>query len=287
MGYLPAMFALGLGLLSGLTWGAADFVGGLMTRRYPVAKVMLVGQFAGLVVMALLVVIVGEPAPSGTALLAGVGAGLAGTIGLAALYQGLSIGPMGIVAPTASLSGVVPVLAGLFQGERPSVVQFAGMALAGIGVLLAARPAPDPGAPRPATVGRGVMFGLVAAGFLGLLLVGLDRAGEESAVWAAFMVRAVSGPLFFVAFLLATDRGVPKGRDAAVMAGIGVADNTANVLFALASARGLLSLVTVLGSLYPVTTVLLARTVLHERMARHQVIGVALAFTGVAAIAAG
>jgi drug/metabolite transporter (DMT)-like permease len=123
--------------------------------------------------------------------------------------------------------------------------------------------------------------------FLGLLLVGLDRAGEESAVWAAFMVRAVSVPLFFIAFLITTDRSVPRGRDAAVMAGVGVADNTANVLFALASARGLLSLVTVLGSLYPVTTVLLARTVLRERMARHQIVGVVLAFTGVAAIAAG
>ena len=121
------MFPLALGLLSGLTWGAADFVGGLMTRRFPVVKVMVVGQFAGLVLMTLLVVVTGEPAPSGTALLAGVGAGLAGTIGLAALYQGLSIGPMGIVAPTASLSGVIPVLAGLVQGERPSAVQFAGI----------------------------------------------------------------------------------------------------------------------------------------------------------------
>src|SRR5262245_35717811 len=192
------MFPLALGLLSGLTWGGADFVGGLMTRRFPVAKVMVVGQFAGLVFMALLVVVTGGSAPSGTALLAGVGAGLAGTVGLAALYQGLSIGPMGIVAPTASLSGVVPVLAGLFQGERPSGVQFAGIALAGVGILLAARPAPDPGAPGPTRIGRGVVFGLVAAVFLGLLLVGLDRAGEESAVWAGFMVRAVSVPLFLI-----------------------------------------------------------------------------------------
>jgi drug/metabolite transporter (DMT)-like permease len=178
-------------------------------------------------------------------------------------------------------------LAGLLQGERPSTVQFAGVALAGIGIVLASRPAPDPGAPGSTRVGRGLVFGLVAAVFLGLLLVGLDRAGEESAVWAAFMVRAVSVPLFFVVFLITTDRRIPTGRDAAVMAGVGLADNTANILFAIASARGLLSLVTVLGSLYPVTTVLLARTILHERMARHQVIGVAVAFTGVGLIAAG
>jgi drug/metabolite transporter (DMT)-like permease len=237
--------------------------------------------------MTALVLVSGDPAPSGTALWAGVGAGLAGTVGLAALYQGLSIGPMGIVAPTASLSGVVPVLAGLVQGERPSALQFVGMALAGVGIILAARPVPDADSPGPTRIGRGVVFGLVAAVFLGLLLVGLDRAGEESAVWAAFTLRAVSVPLFFIVFLVTTDRVIPRGRDAAALGGIGLADNGANVLFALASARGLLSLVTVLGSLYPVTTVLLARTVLHERMARHQVAGVALAFAGVAAIAAG
>jgi drug/metabolite transporter (DMT)-like permease len=281
------MLPLGLGLLSGLTWGAAAVVGGLMTRRYPVAKVMLVGQFAGLALMTILVLVTGEPAPSDTALWAGVGAGLAGTIGLAALYQGLSIGPMGIVAPTASLSGVVPVLFGLTQGERPSGLQFAGMALAGVGIILAARPAPDPGAPLAARIGRGVAYGVVAAVFLGLLLIGLDRAGDESAVWAGFMVRAVSVPLFLVVFLVTTDRKVPIGRDAGIMAGVGLADNGANVLFALASARGLLSIVTVLGSLYPVSTVLLARTVLHERMARHQIVGVTLAFTGVAVMAAG
>ena len=106
-------------------------------------------------------------------------------------------------------------------------------------------------------------------------------------MWAALLVRMTSVPLFLVAFLLTTDRRAPSRRDGAVMAGVGLADNGANVLFAIASARGLLSLVTVLGSLYPVTTVLLARTVLHERMARHQVAGVVLAFGGVAAIALG
>ena len=281
------MFPLALGLLSGLTWGAADFVGGLLTRRNPLATVMVIGQGAGLVLMAALVIVTGAPRPSGTAVLAGVGAGLAGAIGLAALYQGLAIGPMGIVAPTAALSVTVPLAAGLIQGERPSAVQFVGVGLAAIGILLASRPRQDPGAPGPARIGRGVAYGLGAAVFLGLLLVGLDRAGDESAVWAALLVRLTSVPLFLIAFLVTTDRRAPARRDGALMAGVGLADNAANVLFAIASARGLLSLVTVLGSLYPVTTVLLARTVLHERMARHQVAGVALAFAGVAAIALG
>jgi drug/metabolite transporter (DMT)-like permease len=270
-----------------LTWGTADFAGGLLARRHPLATVMVVSQAAGLVFTLVLVVASGDPMPTGDRIAVGVATGLAGAVGLAALYRGLALGPMGIVAPTASLSVIVPVLAGLASGERPSGLQFAGMGLAVIGIVLAARPAPDPGAPGPTRVGRGVVLGLVAALFLGLLLVGIDHVGQTSAVWAALIVRLTSVPLFLVAFLLTTERRAPGRRDAAAMAGVGLADNGANVLFALASARGLLSVVTVLGSLYPVTTVLLARSVLHERMARHQVAGVVLAFSGVAAIALG
>jgi drug/metabolite transporter (DMT)-like permease len=282
------MFPLALAFASAMTWGTADFVGGSLARRHPLATVMLISQATGLVFTIVLVLVSGDPVPSGDQLLAGVAAGLAGTVGLAALYRGLAIGPMGIVAPTASLSVAVPVLSGLVSGERPTTLQFAGMALAILGIVLAARPRADPGtSDRPPLVGRGIVFALVAAVFIGILLVGLDRAAESSAVWAVFVVRMTSVPLFLVVFLMTTERRAPERREAATMAGVGLADNTANVLFAVASARGLLSLVTVIGSLYPVTTVLLARTFQHERLARHQVAGVALAFAGVAAIAAG
>lgn len=281
------MFALVLALASGLTWGTADFVGGLISRRLPTAIVMVVSQSAGLLLTAGLVLALSEPPPASRFLAAGALGGVAGAIGLAALYRGLAVGRMSIVAPTAALSGAVPVLVGFAQGERPSPIQLAGMGLALAGVMLAVR-APDP--PGSATVDRtrGVTYGLVAALFLGLFVTSLDAAGDASPLWASLTVRLVSVPLFVVAALVtARHSRRPTGREVGVLAGVGALDNAANVLFALAAREGLLTLVSVLGSLYPVATVLLARSFLHERLARWQVIGVVAAFAGVGLIAAG
>ena len=260
-----------------------------MSKRLPTATVMVVSQGAGLVLTAGLVLAVGEPAPEPRFLMYGALGGLAGAIGLASLYKGLAVGRMNVVAPTAALSGAVPVIVGFAQGERPATVQLVGMAIAGAGVLLAVRsPEPSTGAARPGSAARGVAYALTAAFFLGLLVTSLDAAGEASPLWASLMVRVVSVPLFVVAALLtARTARRPTGREAGILAGVGVLDNGANVMFAFAAREGLLTLVSVLGSLYPVATVLLARWFLHERMARWQLAGVAAAFTGVALIAAG
>jgi drug/metabolite transporter (DMT)-like permease len=194
---------------------------------------------------------------------------------------------MSIIAPIAALSGGVPVIVGFLQGERPAAVQLAGMALAGAGVLLAVRvPEPPDVVERRGT--RGVGLALMAALFLGLFVTSLDAAGEASALWASLMVRVVSVPLFVIA-AIATARHArrPTGKELGILVGVGAGDNAANVMFALAARQGLLTLVSVLGSLYPVATVLLARWFLHERLARWQVGGVVAAFTGVALIAAG
>lgn len=283
------MFPFGLALLSGLTWGSADFVGGIMSKRLPTATVMVVSQTAGLLVMTALVVGLGEPRPEQRFLVYGALGGLAGAIGLASLYKGLAVGRMSIVAPAAALSGAVPVIVGFAQGERPAALQLVGMAVAGAGVLLAVRSPEPPGAATDGVPrGRGVGHALVAALFLGLFVTSLDAAGEASPLWASLMIRLVSVPLFLIAAVV-TVRGSrrPTGAEAGVMAGVGVLDNGANVMFAFAAREGLLTLVSVLGSLYPVATVLLARWFLHERLARWQVVGVAAAFTGVALIAAG
>jgi drug/metabolite transporter (DMT)-like permease len=282
------MFPFGLALLSGLTWGSADFVGGLMSKRLPTATVMVVSQAAGLILMAGLVIVLGEPRPETRFLVYGGLGGIAGAIGLASLYKGLAVGRMSIVAPTAALSGAVPVIVGFIQGERPTTVQLAGMAIAGAGVLLAVR-TPEPSDSSPTGSGtRGVGLALVAALFLGLFVTSLDAAGEASPLWASLMIRFVSVPLFLLA-AVATARHTrrPTGREAGILAGVGALDNGANVMFAIAAREGLLTLVSVLGSLYPVATVLLARWFLHERLARWQVVGVAAAFVGVAMIAAG
>ncbi|HEY7762988.1 MAG TPA: DMT family transporter [Actinomycetota bacterium] len=281
------MYPLGLALASGLTWGSADFVGGVMSRRLPTAVVMVVSQGAGLLLTSGLVVALGEPVPESRYLVAGALGGLAGAVGLASLYRGLAVGRMSIIAPIAALSGGVPVIVGFLQGERPAAVQLAGMALAGAGVLLAVRvPEPPDVVERRGT--RGVGLALMAALFLGLFVTSLDAAGEASALWASLMVRVVSVPLFVIA-AIATARHArrPTGKELGILVGVGAGDNAANVMFALAARQGLLTLVSVLGSLYPVATVLLARWFLHERLARWQVGGVVAAFTGVALIAAG
>jgi drug/metabolite transporter (DMT)-like permease len=287
--------ALALALASGLCWGTGDFLGGLMTRRIGVLLVMAIAQGAGLVITGLLILALGEPMPAGTYLAYGALGGLTGAIGLGALYQALAIGPMSVVAPTASLSVIVPVAIGIAGGDRPAPLQVIGMVCAVAGIVLAAREA-DPtdiegGEEPPARRGwrgPGLYLALVAALFLGLLVAALGAAGEGSAAWAAFTVRLVSVPLFVGAALIwRRHERLPTRTETGTLIAVGGFDNLANVLFALASQTGMLALVSVLGSLYPVSTVLLARGFLHERLSRLQAAGVATAFVGVALIALG
>ncbi len=289
------MGAFALALVSGLAWGTGDFLGGLMTRRLGVLLVMAIAQFAGLVITGLLIVVLAQPMPETRYLMFGALGGLTGTIGLAALYQGLSIGPMSVVAPTASLSVMVPVLIGIATGDRPAPLQWVGMACAITGIILAAREA-DPtdieGGEEPPERrgwrGPGFLLALVAAVFLGLLVVSLSAAGHGNAWWAAFVVRLTSVPiLIVVAVMWRRHERMPNLREAGVLVGIGAFDNVANVTFALAAQTGMLALVSVLGSLYPVSTVLLARSFLHERLSRLQTAGVVTAFVGVGLIALG
>ncbi len=296
------MFPLLLALGSGLAWGTGDFVGGLLTKRLAAPTVLVVSQTSGLIFMAALVVALGEPAPATEYLVYGLLGGVAGGIGLAALYKGLAVGRMSVVAPTAALSGAVPVVVGLVQGERPAALQLAGMVVAGTGILLAVRaPEPDvatPGGGGPAVPARadagargrfsGVAYGAAAALFLGLLVVSLDASGDGNPYWAALMVRTASVPLFVIAWLVRREKGRrPTLRELWILAIVGLFDNGANVTFAIAAREGLLPIVSVLGSLYPVSTVLLARFVLHERMSATQAAGVAAAFVGVGLIALG
>ena len=288
------MGALALALFSGLSWGTGDFLGGLMTRRLGVAVVMAIAQGAGLVLTGALILALGEPAPEARYLVFGALGGLCGAVGLAALYQGLAIGPMSVVAPTVSLSVMVPVIVGFAQGDRPKALQVVGMACAIAGIVLAARAA-DPtdieGHPEPPSrrrIGPGLVYALIAVVFVGLLVTSLDAAGQGSAPWAAFMIRVVSVPLFVIAVVIGrAHERAPTGKETATLIVVGAFDNLANVTFALAAQTGMLALVSVVGSLYPVSTVLLARGFLHERLSRPQLVGVITAFVGVVLIALG
>jgi drug/metabolite transporter (DMT)-like permease len=229
---------------------------------------------------------VGEELPSGGAAAWAALAGCAGIIALTAFYRALAIGTMSVVAPISATAAAVPVLVGLAEGERPSSLQVAGMAAALVGVILASREPVEEGAPPANRTAIGLA--LVAAVGFGTFFVGLDRASEGADVpWVIVVSRGCS-LLLLVLAALAVRPSLPRdGGSFALLAMIGLLDLGANGFYALATQEGLLSVVSVLGSLYPAVTVVLARIVLAERVARIQEVGVVLALAGVVAISAG
>ena len=277
------MFAIVLALSSSAGWGTADFLGGICAKRTPILTVALVSQAAGLLFTAVLLA-ADLHAPTEHTILLGVLAGLLSSVGLMALYAALAIGPMGVVAPLAAMSVAVPVTFGLVRGDDPQPVQLVGVVVAILGVLLASRHRDAAGL---RVSGRAVGLAVVAALSLGGLAVLLSEAGRHDPTWAVLSVRITAVVLIGAAVLvrrpaIAMDRGLGL-----TLVAVGVLDSGANLLFVLASQRGLLSLVAVLASLYPVATVLLARGVLKERLSRPQLAGVAAALAGVVLIAAG
>ena len=278
------MLAPALALAASLSWGVADFLAGLRSRRLPLLTVLLVVQSAGLLSIGLVVAARGDGPPGGAALGYASLAGLAGAVGLAALYRGLAVGSMSVVAPITATGVVVPVAVGLATGDDLSAAQATGIVLAIAGVVLAARePASDGGA----RIAAGVGIAALAAVAFGLVLVALDAAADADALWATLVMRATSWSVWLAGFALLRPSLAVSAADLRALALVGLLDTGANALFGLASTRGLLSVVSVLAQLYPIATVLLARLVLHERISRPQQAGVAAAFVGVALITAG
>jgi drug/metabolite transporter (DMT)-like permease len=280
------MLAMVLALASSTGWGSADFLGGLSAKRVPIVVVAAVSQAVGLAFTLLVVLAVHRGPGDVSVLWIGAIGGVLGAGGLSALYQGLAVGRMGVVAPIAALSGVVPVVVGLVaQGDRPDAVQVVGMVLAIGGVVMASRARDEVAPGRRLATGAGLA--LLAALLLGAMVVALDAGGDRDPVWTVFMVRVSSVALLWMVVAARRPSFETVRPNLATLVGAGLLDNLANLLFVLAAARGLLSLVSVLGSLYPVVTVVLARVVLDERLARWQLVGVAAALTGVALISLG
>lgn len=274
-----------LALAASLSWGFGDFLAGLRSRRLPVLTVLVVSQAAGLGSLAVVVGVRGNGPPDARYLGYAALAGIAGAIGLAALYRGLAVGSMSVVAPISATAAVIPVVTGLVTGERPSGVQGVGIVLALGGVVLASRERRDDG--RGRTIAEGVGLALLAALGFGLLLVALGAASDADALWATLAMRTTSFGLLAGATLVLRP-SLSLGRDdLPILVLIGVLDAAGNALFALATTESLLSVAAVLAQLYPVVTVLLARVVLGERVSTLQQVGVVGAFAGVALITAG
>lgn len=278
------MVAIALGLGAALSWGLADFVGGLKSRSLAVLVVLLVSQGAGLVLITTVVAAgVGER-PDAGALAAAAGSACAGLVGLAAFYRGLAIGAMAVVAPISATAAVIPVTFGIATGERPSLLQGAGVAAALAGVVLASREPPHGEA--SGRRARGVGLAMLAAVGFGCFFVLIDSASDQDAAWAIFANR-VTGVSLLLLIALAVRPGRPPSADVLPLAAVGLLDIGANGLYVLSAAEGLVSVAAVLASLYPVVVILLARAVLRERVSRLQGAGALVALVGVALISAG
>jgi drug/metabolite transporter (DMT)-like permease len=271
-----------LALLSSVMWGSADYVAGKLSRRRHVLVVLGGTQAVGLVAMLVIATVTGawgDPLDYvGWAVLASV----SGATGLALYYRALAIGTMGVVSPIAALGVVVPLTVGLAGGEQPTALQLVGILLALVGVVAASGPEVHGDAGwAPVLLAGG------SALFLGTALVAIAEGSEMSVVMTMTVMRITTVSLMAVA-LLVLRRGATVTRDEApAFVAVGLMDVAANLAFGLASTLGMLSIVSVFGSLYPVATILLARLIDHERLRPVQQVGVVLALCGVAAITAG
>ena len=282
------MLGLSLAFGASVAWGSADFLAGVGCRRLPLLTVLLVSQTVGLALFVIPALLLGGPPPGLSYALLGMIAGLFNALALAALYRGLAGGLMGVVAPIAATDAVIPVAFGVLQGERPDLLVTLGIGVALAGVIVASLPVIDegPAAGRDSSR-RSVAFGLAAAFCFGCFVVALAGASEGSAVWAVAYSRITSIVLLGVAALAMRPSMDLGSGDAAPLLAIGGLDVGASALFAVATTSGLLSVVGVLGSLYPVFTILLAAAVLRERPAVLQRMGAAGALLGAALIASG
>lgn len=276
------MIAALLATLSSAIWGTADFYGGLAARRWPAVAVVGCTQTAGLLSVLCTAVLFGHfGGPRGWIVWAVI-AGSVGAVGLVTFYVALSVGTMGVVSPLAALGAVVPVIGGLLNGDRPSALQYVGMAFGLAGAVTASGPELR-GVSRVGA--RSVGLAALAGLCFGVALLGIQRGAQTNPLMTLVGMRAVSVAFFVVVAVAKRSVGGIRPADLPVLALIGIGDAGANLLYSIASGEGMTSTVAVLGALYPVATVLLAAMFLKEWMKPVQRVGVALALAGVVLLA--
>ncbi|MEV0641442.1 DMT family transporter [Streptomyces sp. NPDC050619] len=285
---MTAFFALATSLL----WGLADFGGGLLTRRTPALTVVVVSQAIAAAVLGVIVLATGGWSEAGPRLWFAVAAGLVGPVALFSFYKALALGPMGVVSPLATLSVAVPVGVGLFLGERPGLVQFAGIAVAVAGVVLAGGPQL-----RGAPVQRqAILLTLIAAlGFGTVFALIAEASTTLTGLFLALFVQRVTNVAVGGAALYTSVRrggeALPEGgfpwASLPALAFVGLADVAANGTYSIAAQHGPVTVAAVLASLYPVVTALAARGFLSERLRAIQTAGAGLALVGTLLLAAG
>ncbi|MGD2039382.1 MAG: DMT family transporter [Anaerolineae bacterium] len=275
--WLAVIFGLG----AAFAWGAGDFTGGVATQRSNVYSVVFLSHLVGLALVAGLAVFLAEPIPPVADLVAGGIAGIGGSIGVAALYRGLARGPMGIVAPVAAIvTAAGPVIYGLVVEGVPAVQQMVGFGLALVAVWLISRTG-DGGPVQATDLVLPVLAGL---GF-SVYLIFIDQASETTVLWPLVAVRVTSAIFIVIVGLLARQNPGAAAGQLPLIVLLGVSDVTGNALYALATQLGRLDIAAVLSSLYPAATVLLAWSILKERITRWQWLGIASALLAIVFIA--
>lgn len=276
-----------LALLSALCYGAADFIGGLASRRASTLAVVASSQAAGFALLVVLLPVLPAAAPSRPDLAWGAAAGLGGGVGVALLYRALAIGTMAVVAPvTAVCAVIIPVAAGVLLGERPHPWTLAGIGLALVSIVLVSQSPPEQGGGAAGTSRRSLVLAFASGVAIGLFFLALARTDPAAGLLPLLAARATSSTLFVVAALAAR---VPVRMPRQVLGwaiGAGVVDMAANAFYLLAAQQGPLSVVVTLASLYPASTVVLARVALGERLAPVQYAGVLCALVAVGVIVA-
>ena len=286
---MPALLAL----VSALVWGVADFVGGLASRRSTPLQTLVLTTPAGLVLIVPLALLVGGD-PAGTAL-PGIVSALFGSMGILLLYAALTIGPMGIVSPIAAVIGAaIPVVVGLLQGDRPGPAAYVGMVLAVVAIVtVGLEPrAPTDDARHQKVSTRALVLAILSGIGIGGFMAVISQAPHDSGLWSVVWARGTStliiAVLGGVVALRSRTPYAAAGRPVRLQAlSAGVLDVGANAIYVLALQIGLLSVVSVLGSLYPAATVLLARFVLAERLHLMQKVGMVTAIVAAALLAVG
>jgi drug/metabolite transporter (DMT)-like permease len=282
-----------LALGSALLYGAADFTGGFTSRRAGAIPVVVISQFSGMLLLAVLLPLLPPSSPTRSDLLWGLAAGLTGGVGVALLYRALAIGTMAVVAPTTAVCAVaIPVLAAVLMGERPAPLAVGGIGLGIVSIVLVSQQQTAEVAEyrernKRAGLPRGVGTALASGVAIGFFFLTLARTGPNAGMWPLLTARMLSVVLFAaVALAGRSSFRLPPTVLALIFAG-GALDMLANALYLLAARRGQLSVVVTLSSLYPASTVLLARFILREQLSSLQVTGVVCALAAVILIVTG
>lgn len=276
-----------MALVSGIGYGLSDFVGGLASRRVAALRVVLVSYPVALVLLTVLSVVVGGHVSTPAVVWGGL-CGLSQAFGVWWFYAALGSGPMSLVSPlTAILVAGVPIVAGVTLGERPSALAFTGIGLALIAVVLVSREVRDEDSTAHRFTTKVAWLTLGAGLAFGLNFVLIDQAPPDARLWPLVFARLTASLMILAIAATSGNLRVPSGVPMKLALAAGVLDTVANVSVLLALQASLLSLTSVLVSLYPAGTVLLALVVLKERVTRWQAAGMVLAIAAVGLIAAG